>query len=84
MRINCYGERTEDATCEKKRMRMPLEEKFSDGWTYQRFGNGESVPIHRLGVCDDGIVRETWAYGRWENAEALDYIPITETREVSE
>lgn len=82
MRINCYGERTEGATYEKKLRREPLEKKYSGRWTYLRHGEGDRVPIHRLGVEDDGMVSETWAYGRWEDAETLDYIPITETMEV--
>ena len=82
MRIDCYGEKTEKATFEKKALRQPLETKFSGEFTYMRFGEGGLVAIHRLGVGEDGMVRETWAYGRWEDAETLDYIPITETKEV--
>ena len=82
MRIDCYGEQTEKATFEKKALRRPLETKFSGKLTYMRFGEGDLVAIHRLAVGEDGMVRETWAYGRWEDAETLDYIPITETMEV--
>jgi hypothetical protein len=84
MRIDCYGERTEGATFEKKLRREPLETKYSGKWTFQRFGEGDRVPIHKLGVDDDGVVRETWAYGAWADAETLDYIPITETMEATE
>ena len=82
MRIDCYGERTESPTYEKKRARQPLETKDSGGCSYMRFGNGEVIPIHRLKVGDDGAVRHDWALGAWADAENLDYIPITETMEV--
>ena len=42
------------------------------------------MPIHRLTVGADGIVRREWAYGKWDEAENLDYIPTTETREIEE
>ena len=82
MKIDCYGERTESATYEKKARREPLETRHSGNWTFHRHGEGDLVPIHKLGVDADGVVRETWAYGRWTEAENLEYIPITETKEV--
>ena len=82
MRINCYGEETEDLACIKNLPRQPLETKDSGGATYLRFGEGEKVPIHRLTVGADGIVRREWAYGKWEDAETLSYVPATETMEV--
>ena len=82
MRISCYGEKTDDLVYDKNPPIKALEEKDSDGATYLRFGEGEKVPIHRLTVGADGIVRRDWAYGKWEEAETLDYIPITETKEV--
>ena len=84
MRINCYGERTESATYDKNPPRQPLETKDSGGATYLRFGEGERVPIHRLTVGANGIVRREWAYGKWEDAETLSYVPATETMEVDE
>ena len=83
MRINCYGERTESATYDKNPPVEPLETKMSGGSTYLRFGEGENVPIHRLTVGADGIVRREWAYGKWEAAEKLAYVPATETVEVN-
>ena len=50
MRINCYGEETEDLANDKNLPRQPLETKESGGSTYLRFGEGERVPIHRLTV----------------------------------
>ena len=82
MRINCYGEEMEGLTYDKNLPRQPLETKDSGGATYMRFGDGESVPIHRLTVGADGIVRREWAYGPWDEAENLAYVPATETMEV--
>lgn len=84
MRINCYGERTEGATYDKNLPVRPLETKDSGEATYLRFGEGERVPIHRLAVGADGIVRRGWAYGKWDEAESLTYVPTTETKEVEE
>ena len=82
MRINCYGEETEGLTYDKNLPRQPLQTKDSGGATYLRFGEGERVPIHRLTVGADGIVRREWAYGKWDEAENLAYVPATETMEV--
>ena len=82
MRINCYGERTESATYDKNLPVRPRESKTVGGTTYLRFGEGERVPIHRLTVGVDGIVRREWAYGKWDEAEGLAYVPATETMEV--
>ena len=82
MRINCYGEETEGLTYDKNLPRQPLETKDSGGATYMRFGEGEKVPIHRLSVGADGIVRREWAFGKWDEAENLAYVPATETMEV--
>ena len=82
MKINCYGERTESATYDKNPPIEPLETKESFGSTYLRFGEGEKVPIHRLTVGADGIVRREWAYGKWDEAENLAYVPATQTMEV--
>ena len=82
MRINCYGEETEGLTYDKNLPRQPLQTKDLGGATYLRFGEGERVPIHRLTVGADGIVRREWAYGKWDEAENLAYVPATETMEV--
>lgn len=84
MRINCHGGRTERATYDKNPPIRPHEAKASGGATYLRFGEGDRVPIHRLAVGEDGIVRREWAYGKWDEAESLDYVPTTETREIEE
>lgn len=82
MRINCYGEETEGLTYDKNLPRQPLQTKDLGGATYLRFGEGERVPIHRLTVGADGIVRREWAFGKWEEAENLAYVAATETKEV--
>jgi hypothetical protein len=46
------------------------------------FGNEPERPIHRLDKDEHGSVRLMWAYGRWEDAESLRYIPINETMEI--
>lgn len=84
MRINCYGERAESATYDKNPPVEPLESKDIGGSTFLRFGEGDMVPIHRLTVGADGIVRREWAYGKWGEAANLDYIPTTETRKIGE
>jgi len=83
MRINCFGEETEDLAYDKNLPRQPLETKDTGGATFMRFGDGDLVPIHRLAIDAEGVVRRTWAHGRWADAESLDYRPITETKEVS-
>ena len=82
MRINCYGEETEGLAFDKNLPRQPLETKDSGGATYMRFGEGDACPIHRLAVSGDGVVRREWAWGRWDEAENLAYVPATETMEV--
>ena len=82
MRINCYGEPWEGPSYDKNPPGEPFETKDSGGATYLRFGEGERVPIHRLALDAQGIVRRTWAFGKWGEAERLEYIPTTETREV--
>ena len=56
--------------------------KRIDGILYVCFGGEEMRPIHRLDKDADGSVRLMWAYGRWEDAESLHYIPINETMEI--
>ena len=82
MRINCFGEETKDLAYDKNPPVEPLETKVSGGSTYLRFGEGGRVPIHRLTIGADGLVQRRWAFGKWEDAESLDYIPATETMEV--
>ncbi len=38
----------------------------------------------RLDKDDHGSVRLMWAYGKWEDAESLRYIPINQTMEIKD
>ena len=38
--------------------------------------------IHRLENKGDGEWEQTWAWGDWNDAASLDYIPINETRDI--
>lgn len=82
MRIDCYGRRADGPTCAKGDVRRPLETREAGGRTYLRYGEGADVPIHRLELGADGAVRATWAYGPWAEAESLEYLALTETKEV--
>ena len=82
MRIDCYGDEAGSPSYGKRMIRQPLETRHSGGCTYMRYGEGAKVPIHRLKIDEAGAVRETWAYGPWADADNLDYLPITETKEV--
>ena len=53
--------------------------KNDGGIVYECFGTGEMRPIHRIDKDPDGCVRVMWAYGKWEEAEDLAYVPINET-----
>lgn len=55
--------------------------KTIGGITYVCFGDEPTRPIHRISKTDEETVIE-WAHGAWEDAEALGYIPINQTREV--
>ena len=56
--------------------------KRVDGILYVCFGSDENRPIHRLDKDEHGSVRLMWAYGKWEEAETLHYIPINQTMEI--
>ena len=56
--------------------------KDDGGIVYACFGTGAMRPIHRIDKDPDGCVRVMWAYGRWEEAEDLSYVPINETLEI--
>ena len=56
--------------------------KRIDGILYVCFGGEEKRPIHRLDKDEHGSVRLMWAYGRWDDAENLAYVPINQTLEI--
>lgn len=57
--------------------------KKIDGVLYVCYGEGELRPIHRLDKDEGGSLRLMWAYGRWDEAATLRYIPINETMEIN-
>ena len=81
MQIDCYGF---EATSQwfKRRTLDPYLIKRSEGITYLCFGNQLNRPIHRIDRDENGCVRQSWAFGRWADADSLRYIPINETLEV--
>ena len=81
MQIDCYGFEATSQFFKRKELDAHLMKRI-DGVLYVCFGNGAERPIHRLGVGADGIVRREWAWGGWDEAEVLDYVPATETMEV--
>ena len=82
MKINCYGEITDDASLAFRMAHTPLEIKRLGEWTFARYTEGESSAIHRFKVGEDGAVEEMWSYGKWAGAEKLVYVPLDQTLEV--
>ena len=78
IQIDCYGF---EATSEhfQKRKLLTFLVKEDGGIVYECFGTGEMRAIHRIDKDPDGCVRVMWAYGKWEEAEDLAYVPINET-----
>ena len=48
------------------------------------FGNQLNRLFHHGDYGEDGRVRQSWAYGRWADAESFRSIPIIETMETME
>ena len=81
MQIDCYGFEATSQFFKKKELDAHLMKRV-DGIMYVCFCGDAMRPIHRLDKDADGSVRLMWAYGRWEDAESLHYIPINETMEI--
>ena len=81
MQIDCYGFEATSQFFKKKELDAHLMKRV-DGIMYVCFCSDAMRPIHRLDKDADGSVRLMWAYGRWEDAETLHYIPINETMEI--
>ena len=79
MQIDCYGFEATSEFFKRKELDAHLMKRV-DGILYVCFGSDENRPIHRLD--EHGSVRLMWAYGKWEDAEALHYIPINQTMEI--
>ena len=76
--IDCYGFEATSESFQRRRLEAHLV-RNDGGIVYVCFGTGERRAIHRIDKDPDGCVRVMWAYGRWDEAEGLDYVPINET-----
>lgn len=82
MQIDCYGFEATSQFFRRKELDAHLM-KRTDGILYVCFGDEERRPIHRLDRDEHGNVRLMWAYGRWDEAESLSYVPINRTMEIA-
>ena len=57
---------------------------FGRRFPSKQLRNAEAVSSahSRIDRDENGSVRQSWAFGRWADAESLCYIPINETMEV--
>ena len=81
MQNDCYGFEPTSEFFKRTQLEAHLVKRV-DGVLYVCYGNDAERPIHRLDKDEHGSVRLMWAYGKWEDAETLRYIPINETMEV--
>ena len=80
--IDCYGFEAASEYFGIKKLKEYLIRKAADGAVYMCFHDTEERPIHRVDIASDGSTRVMWAYGRWDDAEDLEYVPINDTLEV--
>lgn len=83
MQIDSYGFPYTSSWFKRKELE-PYQIKVVGTVTYFNFSAAPKGPIHRLERFSDGSYRQTWAYGAWENAASLTYVPINETLEIEE
>lgn len=83
MQIDCYGFEATSQFFKRKELAAHLI-KTIDKITYACFTDDAQRVIHRIDRDEHGSVRHTWAYGRWDEAESLRYIPINETMEIKD
>lgn len=83
MQIDYYGFEATSEFFKRKELDARLMKRV-DGILYVCFGNDENRPIHRLDKDENGSVRLMWAYGKWDEAESLRYIPINQTMEIKD
>ena len=48
--------------------------KMDDGTTYVCYHKAPRCPIHRIDIAPDGSTRVMWAFGKWSEAENLQYV----------
>jgi len=82
VQIDCYGFPATSEFFKIKELEAHLLKKGPDDELYVCFGEQPRRPIHRIELDSSGGVRIMWAYGRWEDAISLAYVPINETLEV--
>ena len=81
MQIDCYGFESSSQWF-KRRTLDPYLIKRSEGITYLCFGSQLHRSRHRIDRDENGSVCQSWAFGRWADAESIRYILINETMEV--
>ena len=83
-KIDCCGDPCPDGRVVAHTRKLPLETRTVGDVTYARYGEGETCAVHRIALGPGGMVVETWAWGRWSEAESLDYAHgLDETMEVA-
>ena len=80
MQIDCYGFDATSVFFQRKKL-QPYRVAEAGNVTYICYDDGDTRPIHRI-TKDEGETVVEWAYGRWDQREQLDYIPVSKTREV--
>ena len=78
VQIDCYGFEATSEHYQRRKLEAHLV-KNDGGIVYVCFATGDPRAIHRIDKDPDGCVRVMWAWGRWDEAEDLDYVPINET-----
>ena len=81
MQIDCYGFEATSQFFKRANLTAYMV-KNVDGVVYVCYAASLVGPIHRIDRAEDGSTRLMWAYGKWEDAEFLDYVPINETLDV--
>ena len=81
MQIDCYGFEATSEFFRRKELDVHLLKQVGET-VYCCFGAGTRRPIHRIDRAPGGEVRVMWAYGSWDDAETLRYVPINETMEI--
>ena len=82
MQIDSYGFEAKSRDFKRRKLEVHLVKRI-DGIMYVCFSDAPLRPIHRLDKDEHGSIRLMWAYGSWDEVEALSYIPINETMEIT-
>ena len=80
--IDCYGFEAASEFFGIKKLQSYLVKKTDDGTVYTCFREEPKRPVHRIDVAPDGSTRLMCAYGKWSEAENLQYVPINESLEI--